>query len=79
MNCDICNKGQFVRRELGRYDLGPVLGLEGVTLLGAKGLVCDHCGEVMLDGEIAAGTYETPDKVAVAVDRLLEELAGSTS
>ena len=52
MNCDICNKGKFVRRELGRYDLGPVLGLEGVTLLGAKGLVCDHCGEVMLDGEV---------------------------
>ena len=26
-------------------------------------------------GEIAAGTYETPDKVAVAIESLLDELA----
>jgi anti-sigma28 factor (negative regulator of flagellin synthesis) len=26
-------------------------------------------------GEIAAGTYETPDKVAVAVEGLLDEMA----
>jgi len=25
-------------------------------------------------GEIAAGTYETPDKIAVAMDRLLDEM-----
>jgi putative zinc finger/helix-turn-helix YgiT family protein len=66
MKCDICNKGKFVRRELGRYDLGKVLGLEGVTLLGAKGLVCDKCGEVMLDGEVIEQATEALNLLLVS-------------
>lgn len=72
MKCDICNKGKFVRRDLGRYDLGKVLGLEAVTLLGAKGLVCDKCGEVILDGEVIEQATEALNIVLVSQAGVLD-------
>ena len=49
--CDVCGEGTYVKRSIARHDAGELVGLEGVTLLGARGQVCDACGAVMLDGE----------------------------
>lgn len=51
MRCDVCGKGTYRAQVLPRHDVGELLGLEGVTIVGARALVCDACGEVMLEGE----------------------------
>lgn len=54
MRCDVCGEGIYQRRTLPRKDVGDLIGLEGVTVVGASALVCDACGEVMLDVSDAA-------------------------
>ena len=51
MRCDICGQGTYVTRKLERHDIGALVGLDGATLTGADGQVCNQCGEVMLAGE----------------------------
>jgi len=50
IECDICGEGHYQRRVLDRYDAGPLVGVEGVTLVGAPALVCSACNAVMLEG-----------------------------
>jgi len=66
MNCGACSQGYFIRRDLGRHDIGKLIGLKGVVLLGAKSLVCNNCGEVMLDGEVIEQATEALNLLLVS-------------
>src|SRR5262245_7560049 len=52
IRCSACNDGTMVSGYIDNHDIGPLLGLEGVIVTRAPALVCDHCGHVMLEGDV---------------------------
>jgi putative zinc finger/helix-turn-helix YgiT family protein len=71
IECDICGEGHYQRRVLDRYDASPLVGVEGVTLVGAPALVCSSCNAVMLEGGALDEALEALTLVLVETDGAL--------
>lgn len=52
IRCSACNDGTMVSGHVDNHDIGPLLGIDGVIVARAPALVCDHCGHVMLEGDV---------------------------
>jgi putative zinc finger/helix-turn-helix YgiT family protein len=72
IDCDVCGEGHYRPRVLDRYDAGPLLGLEGVTLVRAPALVCTSCGAIMVEGPTLEEALEALTVVLVQGDDALQ-------
>jgi DNA-binding XRE family transcriptional regulator len=53
MNCPECKKGQLIEaKSLPERDVGRLLGLPSVLVVGAPGLSCEACGAVLTPGYV---------------------------
>jgi len=71
IDCDVCGDGHYRQRVLDRYDAGPLLGLEGVTLVHAPALVCTSCAAVMVEGPALEEALEALTMVLIEGDDAL--------
>ena len=68
IECDICGEGSYEHRILDRYDAGPLIGVDGVTLVGAPAWVCRSCKAVMLEGGALDEALEALTLVLIEAD-----------
>ena len=68
IECDICGEGSYEHRVLDRYDASPLIGVDGVTLVGAPAWVCRKCNAVMLEGSALDEALEALTLVLIETD-----------
>jgi hypothetical protein len=68
IECDICGEGSYEHRILDRYDASPLIGVDGVTLVGAPAWVCRSCNAVMLEGGALDEALEALTLVLIETD-----------
>jgi YgiT-type zinc finger domain-containing protein len=86
IHCSNCRDGTMVPGHVADHDIGPLFGLDGVILARAPALVCDHCGHVMLEGDVIDAARRSLARLLVercvelrpAEARFLRETIGMT-
>jgi putative zinc finger/helix-turn-helix YgiT family protein len=71
IKCDVCGKGRFRSRILDRYEAGPLVGLERVTLVHVPAHVCTACGAVIVDGAVLERAMQELTVVLIESDGAL--------
>jgi len=62
--CSQCNLGEMVSGFVDDYDMSPFFGLDA-RLSHAAALVCNHCGEVTLEGSVIEAAERTLARLVV--------------
>jgi YgiT-type zinc finger domain-containing protein len=65
IRCSACHDGTMVPGHVDNHDVGPLLGPDTVILTRAPALVCDHCGHVMLEGDVVEGARRSLARLLV--------------
>jgi YgiT-type zinc finger domain-containing protein len=62
--CSQCNLGEMLPGFVDDYDMSPFFGLDA-RLVRAPALVCDHCGEVTLEGPVVEAAERALGRLVV--------------
>lgn len=58
VRCSQCHQGDMLPGFVEDYDMSPYFGLDA-RLIRARALICDHCGEVALEGPVIEAAERT--------------------